>query len=267
MKKNRILFITLIAIAYFSTSCQKVIQLDLGSSVPRLVIQGNVYDVAGPYEIKISKTVNFDTPNIYPTVTNATVIISDNVGNSEVLSQSSPGTYVTYTLRGIPGRTYKLTVTVDGHGYTASSFMRVGVHIDSVYFRNSLFGGRKLVALNFTNPLGQEFFYRAVHFVNGKQATGFNVFSENTLKVDTISYSFMSTTNRTPTVADPDLVKGDVISVWLECIDKGVFEYFRTANSEGGQNASPANPVSNISNGALGYFSACSVSKDSIIYR
>ena len=77
----------------------------------------------------------------------------------------------------------------------------------------------------------------------------------------------MSTTNRKPTVADPDLVKGDVISVWLECIDKGVFEYFRTANSEGGQNASPANPVSNITNGALGYFSACSVSKDSIIYR
>lgn len=266
MRKNRILFLTLIATAYLFTSCQKVIQLDLGSSVPLLVIQGNVYDVAGPYEIRISKTVNFDTPNIYPAVTNAIVTISDNKGNSEELSQSSAGTYVTSTLRGMPGRTYNLTVNVDGKAYTASSYMREGVHIDSVYFRNAIFGRRKLVALKFNNPSGQEYFYRVIHFVNDKQADGFNVFSENTSKVDTISYSFMAT-NSTPTVANPLLVKGDIISVWLECVDKGVFEYFRTANSEGGQNASPANPVSNITNGALGYFSACSVSKDSIIYR
>ena len=267
MRKNSTILFIILVVTFSFTSCEKVIQLDLGSSVPQLVIQGNVYDQLGPYQVTISRTVNFDTPNIYPAVTNATVNISDNEGNSEELSQSAAGTYVTSNLRGIPGRTYNLTVNVYGQSYSASSFMRKGVHIDSVYFKNAFFGGRKLVALNFNNPPGQEYFYRAIHFVNGRQATGFSVFSENTIKADTISYSFMSTTNRKPTVADPDLVKGDVISVWLECIDKGVFEYFRTANSEGGQNASPANPVSNITNGALGYFSACSVSKDSIIYR
>jgi hypothetical protein len=63
------------------------------------------------------------------------------------------------------------------------------------------------------------------------------------------------------------LKKGDTVTVWLETIDKGVFDYFRTAGSESGRNASPANPVSNISNGALGYFNASSVRKGSIIYQ
>ena len=68
------------------------------------------------------------------------------------------------------------------------------------------------------------------------------------------------------TSATPPLVAGDSIKVWLECIDHGVFEYFRTANRDGGHSTSPANPVSNITNGALGYFNACSVRKKVFIY-
>jgi len=97
--------------------------------------------------------------------------------------------------------------------------------------------------------------------VNGKQIPGFSVFNNNSNLIERISFSFM-TTNSTPKV-----VKGDVIDVWLEMIDKGVFEYFRTANRNGGRSASPANPVSNISNGALGYFSACSVRKKTFTYQ
>ena len=63
---------------------------------------------------------------------------------------------------------------------------------------------------------------------------------------------------------DNKLETGDYVAVWLECIDKGVYEYFRTAG-EGDQSASPSNPTSNISNGVLGYFNACSVRKMSII--
>jgi|WetSurMetagenome_2_1015567.scaffolds.fasta_scaffold37702_4 hypothetical protein len=55
--------------------------------------------------------------------------------------------------------------------------------------------------------------------------------------------------------------------LWLECMDKFVYEYFRTAASECGQSALPANPTSNISNGTLGYFTACSVRTISIIAK
>jgi hypothetical protein len=46
----------------------------------------------------------------------------------------------------------------------------------------------------------------------------------------------------------------------MNCVDKNVYDYFFTLSgvtgNNGFQTATPANPVSNISNGALGYFSA-----------
>ena len=265
MRKYRVNQIIIFLVTVLLTSCEKLIQIDLSTSSPKYVIQGNIFDQAGPYKVIISKTVNFDSLSIYPAVTNAVVTISDNAGNTEKLLQTTDGTYVTTTLQGTPGRTYNLTVDIDGTIYTSSSTMRAAINIDKIYYKNAPIGKSKLVVIDFINPSGNEFYYRVIHFVNGNQSAGFNVFSEMTLQNDSISYSFMRT-NATPTLSTPALVKGDIITVWLECIDKGVFEYFRTANSEGGQNASPANPVSNISNGALGYFSASSVRKALIVY-
>jgi len=216
--------------------------------------------------VSITKTVNFDVPSIYPPVTNATVIISDNTGKADTLSHTTDGNYVTSTLQGVIGRTYTLNVTVDGKKYTSKSTMPDSVGIDSLYFKKSPFGRGTLVTLDIMNQPGKENYYRVIHFENDVQATGFSVFSENTNDVEKISYSFMPTTDNTRN-APQKLEKGDVITVWLECIDKGVFEYFRTANREGGQNASPANPVSNISDGALGYFNACTVRKAKIVYQ
>ena len=261
MRKHIATLFIIVAATFLLASCQKVIELDLNTTAPQLVIQGNVYDHHGPYVVKISKTVNFDTPNTYPAVTNATVSISDNTGNSENLTQTSDGTYVTSTLQGQVGRTYYLTVNVDGKTYTASSTIPEAVNIDTIYFKKSLFGGAELIAIDFINLPGKENYYQVNHFVNGTQIPGFRVFSEKTVLPASISYSFMDT-NITPV-----LVEGDTIQVWLESIDKGVFEYFRTASKDGSRSASPSNPVSNISNGSLGYFNACSVRKGQFIYH
>jgi len=259
MKKNRNLHYIILLIAVTLTSCEKVIQLDLNTINPQLVIQGDIYDEPGPYVINISKTVNFDQPNVFPPVTNATVTITDNKGQSEELSQATPGNYVTSTLKGIIGRTYTLKVTIDEKTYTSVSTMPEPVEIDTIYQKKSVFGGN-LIALSLTNPPNKDNYYQVIHLVNGKQVPGFSVFADNSAEFESISYSFMSTS------AVPPLVAGDSINVWLECIDNGVFEYFRTANKDGGRSASPSNPVSNITNGALGYFNACSVRKKVFIY-
>jgi len=261
MRKNRILpYLVIIFTACFA-SCEKVIQLDLSTTAPQLVIQGNIYDEPGPYVVNITKTVNFDAPNTFPAVTNATVTISDNAGLTEELTQATDGNYVTSELQGNVGQTYTLTVKVDGKTYTASSTMPRVVEIDTIYFKKSLFGGGRLITLDFMNPAGKENYYQVIHLVNGKQIPGFSVFSNKTVLPEEISYSFMTTSST------PPLVVGDSIDVWLEGIDKGVFEYFRTADKDGGQSASPANPVSNISNGALGFFNACSVRKKTFVYH
>jgi len=262
MRNNKIILFLLVTVAFLLYSCQKVIRIDLSTSVPQLVIEGNIYDQPGSYTVKISRTVNFDLPNIYPPVTNATVTISDNAGQSEELSQVTDGTYVTSTLKGIIGRTYTLSVIVDGKTYKAISTMPKPVAIDTIYMKKSLFENTKLITLEFINYPYKKNYYHIVHFINGEQDTGFSIFNDNTNQMEVISYSFMSTDNTTP-----KLVNGDRIDVWLESIDKGVYEYYRTANRNGGRSASPANPVSNITNGALGYFSACSVRKGLFIYH
>jgi len=242
------------------TSCQKVIDLKLNTSSSQIVIKGNVYDQAGPYTVTLSKSVNFDESNNYPTVTGATAIISDNVGNADTLKETSPGTYVTSTLQGISERTYTLTVIADGQTYKATSTMPDAVEIDSTYFKKSMFGNDKELTIEFKDSANSENYYRVIQYVNDKQQDDFNVTSDKLNDGKTISYSLQSNNK---------LNVGDKITVWLECIDKGVYEYFRTASSQGGMSASssPSNPTSNISNGALGYFNACSVRSKTVIVQ
>lgn len=106
-----------------------------------------------------------------------------------------------------------------------------------------------------------ENYYRIIEFKNSKKIEGFNVASDDLYKGKKITYKLMSMGNGT----DSKISTGDYIIIWLEALDKGAYEYFRTAEQDGSQSASPSNPTSNISNGALGYFNACSVTKKSII--
>jgi|WetSurMetagenome_2_1015567.scaffolds.fasta_scaffold38936_2 hypothetical protein len=253
-----VIFITIISGLCFS-SCQKVIDLKLNTSSSQIVIQGNIYDQTGPYTVKISKSVNFDESNVYPAVIGALVIISDNVGNSDTLTEASSGIYLTSVLRGMPGRTYTLTVKTDGKIYTACSTLPNAVEIDSLYMEKYRFGNGEQITIDFIDPANVDNYYRLINFINDSEQDQSYATSDKLYEGKMVSYSFMSL------VSDKKLKAGDKVSVWLECVDKFVYEYFRTTDNESGQSASPANPTSNINNGALGYFNACSVCTKSLI--
>ena len=68
---------------FLVTSCEKEIDLDLEDQSGQIVIEGNITDQAGPYFVKITKSVAFTQANQYPAVTNAQVILSDNTGQTE----------------------------------------------------------------------------------------------------------------------------------------------------------------------------------------
>ncbi|MCK9413679.1 MAG: DUF4249 domain-containing protein [Prolixibacteraceae bacterium] len=236
-------------------SCEKVIQLDLKKSTPKIVIQGNIYDQPGPYIVKISNSVNFDASSNYPPVTGAAITISDNSGQNEKLTETTAGTYLTSKLRGVPGRTYSLSVKIGNENYLSTATMPLAVPIDSIYFSSSLFSGEKMTTVRILDPPFIVNYYRLVYFINKVRQKAFYVLDDDLFQGAIIRYALLSRGSNIK------LVKGDLVTVWLESIDHGVFEYFRTAGSDGGESASPANPVSNISNGALGYFNACAVRK------
>ena len=240
-------------------SCEKVIQLDLKNAGAKIVIQGNVYDQPGPYTVKISSSVSFDASSSYPPITGARVVISDNINQSELLTESSSGTYVTSKLKGLPGRTYTLSVKTGTDSYQASAVMPYAVGIDSIYFATSPFSGEVQTAISFRDPIFSVDYYRMVYFINKIQQKPFYVIDDELFPGVQIHYALSSRNS------DIKLKQGDQVMVWLESVDPGVYEYFRTAGSDSGESASPANPVSNINNGALGYFNACTVRKISAV--
>ncbi len=260
MKVYAIFFPSLIALTLLFSSCEKVIDLPLSSASPQIVIQGNIYDEAGPYTVTLSKSVPFDQSNVYPAVTGATVSINDDAGHSETLTETDSGTYVTSSLQGVAGRTYTLTVKAERKTYLASSTMPPAVGIDSMYVENLWGTNDKMLTVTFMDPANIKNYYHLVEFLNGEIVKdGFYVGSDRLNEGKKVTYSMYS--DKDEYKLDP----GKKVTIWLECIDKGVYDYFRSADTNSNESASPANPTSNISNGALGYFNACSMRSKTII--
>ncbi|MDQ6814540.1 MAG: DUF4249 domain-containing protein [Bacteroidota bacterium] len=254
MKFNKIIPFTLAIVVL--AACEKVISVDLNSAAPQLVIEGEVTNAAGPYQVKLSKTVNFSSSNVFPPVSGAMVQITDTGGATDVLTETSPGIYSTHTLLGKPGKTYSLSVTAEGKQYSAVSTMPAPVNLDSITFeKTSFFNNKRTYAVvNFQDPVGLGNYYRFTEYINGVVVPAAFVIEDRLSDGKYVSRTLFSDT--------ANLVNGDNLSIRMNCIDESNYSYFRTyriVTSNDNRSASPANPNSNISNGALGYFSAHTV--------
>lgn len=248
--KRLIYIITSIIITGSLASCQKVIDANLDESPAILTIEGAVPDSTAPY-VRITRLIDVQKDNDFPAVTGADVTITDNLGNVTVLTQSTQGIYYGQDPIGVPGRTYTLKVIVNGEEYTARSTMPQKIYIDSLTEGNFGFGGnRKYPVINYSDPVGKGNNYRAVLWHNDTLRT--DIFIEDD--------KYSDGNNREAILFSPEyqFFSGDKYIVEMQCIDRPVYEYFEILLEVDGSSglASPANPASNISGGALGYFSA-----------
>jgi hypothetical protein len=240
-------------------SCQEVIQVDLNSASPNLIIDACVSDQQGPYSVVLSQTVAFDLNNTFPPVTGAFVVISDNAGNVDTLTENTPGTYLTSNMRGIPGRTYTITVKSNNKVYTAISTMPLPVTVDTIISKNRFDTKYKVLSVSFTDPKGIDNYYRLLEKITYYLPDPKRIILPTLGTVSTDNLMDGTKITVSPGLNQPELVIGDSVLVSLECIDKNVYTYFRTALQRGNQSTTVSNPLSNISNGALGYFSAYTV--------
>ncbi|MGV3587963.1 MAG: DUF4249 domain-containing protein [Adhaeribacter sp.] len=105
--------------------CIDPLDLKTGRGTERLVVDGLITNEPGPYTVKLSMSEPYASyaGNASSFVRRATVIISDDKGNSETLTETKPGTYTTSgnNLQGQIGNTYILTVkTREGQEYTSA---------------------------------------------------------------------------------------------------------------------------------------------------
>jgi hypothetical protein len=272
MKRVKALFFIIPIAAVLFTACQKVVDINLNASAPRLIIEGGLSDQLNSCTVNLSKSVNYNESNNFPAVSGAIVIISDNLGNTTTLSEINPGLYADPLFAGVPGRIYTLSVTTEGQTYEAVSAMPEPVAIDTMV-QDSIQGGsfgfgsfttRIFVDVLYRDPAGIVNFYRFVEIVNHKPTNSIMVSSDE-LRDGALLFRRMVR-------FDTTLVKGDSVTVELRTIDKAVFDYLEQLNEDigggfGNSSATPANPVSNLTNGALGYFSAYAVKSKRLVVQ
>lgn len=249
MKKYR-WHIVLIGLISFISACQKVINIDLNSASPAIVIVGNLNDQPGPYTVTLSQTVNFSDPNTFPPVSGAFIMIADNAGNIDTLVETIPGTYHTKKIMGVAGRTYNLTVVANGQTYTSASTMPQAVTFDTLTIVQQ-FGFRDTnlyPQADFFDPVSVSNYYRFVETRNDSVVTRLFIIDDQFDNGRFIQYTLRT---------DTAMAVGDSVKVEMQCIDQGTYQYFSTfRQATGNTNVTPFNPISNISNNALGYFSA-----------
>ena len=246
------LVVTLLAIS----ACTKTITPVLNNGPVQLNIEGAISDTAGPYFVSITNTVGFYEDNNYPGVSGADVTITDStIHFTDLLKETSAGLYVTSQMpTGIPGHTYILQVNLSGKSYTASSTMPQPVLLDSVTFDSTDIKSLTAVA-NYQDPRGVSNYYKYTLTVNNLVKKRFQTFSDRLSDGKYIRENIDSDTS--------EILHHDEVRIALVSIDKNVYTYLNEAEQISYSNdnlIAPATPVSNITGGCLGYFSAQTVS-------
>ncbi len=250
------------ALLLAAAGCQKVVDdLKLNTAAANLVIEANLADDGRPCQVSLVTSANYKETNVFPPVTGAKITLSDDAGGLETLRETSPGQYAGASLRGVSGRAYTLRVETGGSAYVAVSTLPPVVPFDALSTETNTADFDKAIqaVADYVDPpgLGNGYLFR--QYRNGRLNPA--IFALNDKFIDGRPQHYALSNFMGEDAKEEDkLVSGDSLTVEMQNIDPAVYEYFRTLNqilgSDPGFATTPANPTSNFSGGALGYFSA-----------
>jgi hypothetical protein len=266
-----IIYLILIVFLTSLSACEKAIDLKLKDTTPQYVIEGVLTNEPGGCKVLVSQTKKFTDDNTFNGVSGAQVSISNN-GNTYNVIPTSQGVYQNSTLSGTPGQSYQLSVSINGKVFTGTCTMPQQVMLDSIYLVKDNFGNnadgtiRKYITVKYLDPAATKNSYRFVQYIDNRK--------EKTVFVDDDEFTNGQEVNnrlRSDNVNDDparDIRPGNQVTIEMLNIDATVYKYwFSLSESAGGDgnNAAPANPVTNIKGGALGYFSAHTLQRKTLI--
>ena len=249
-----------------AVSCNKVIDIDVRDSDIKYVVEGVITDEPGVCVVNISRSRNFDEPNDFENISGAVVKVYDNDELFE-LQETEPGKYQNTSLMGTPGHFYRLEIAVYDKEFSSTCTMPQPVAMDSLYIKAGPFGQFKFATIDYTDPGEYNNGYRFVQYVNGSKEP--TVFWEND-EFTNGQFVTMQLDASADEKDDPRNIKtGDEVTIEMQTVDEQVFTFWYTLRSGGGDgagfSAAPSNPATNISGGALGYFSAHTVDRRTIV--
>jgi len=260
---SKAIFYATLVSAMLLLSCKKIIKIDFNNAGQQLVVEGNVTNLSSTQTVKLTKSVAITADSSFPAVSGATVTISSD-GVVYPLLETIAGTYVTTTLKGQPAKTYQLNITAGGQTYTAVSTMPAQVKLDSLGLEvtSVLNKDYQSVTVFYTDPAAVTNFYRFVVSVNNVASNNYFVYNDELTNGRVVNHNLRDN--------DVNLVKGEVVTVEMQCIDQNIYQYWNGLSqneNRGAASTTPANPVSNISNNALGYFSAHTTQDQQLVVK
>jgi hypothetical protein len=253
------------------TGCKKVIHVNLNDADKQYVIEGVIANQPGTCSVLLSQTKNFDDDNNFAGVSGATIQITEQGGVTTRLTETSTGVYEAPAIYGTSGKTYLLSVTINGHQFTASSTMPQPVNMDTVFIAKDDAQGknRMLANVQFKDPPQPGNNYRFVQYVNGVKEKQIFIRNDDLTNGNTVTTKLRYPKDDN---GDNEINTGDLVTIDMLCIDPAVYKYWYSLNKGatgggGNSSATPANPVTNIQGGALGYFSAHTLQSKTVVAR
>lgn len=264
--------IVLIFSVLFLISCEEVVQVDLQTAAPRLVIDAAIdweKGTAGNEQvIKLSTSTGYYN-NIIPRVSGATVVVvnSANTIFSFIETVPNSGEYKCFDFAPVLNETYTLIVTYNGQTYSATEQMSAVPEITGTQQRNDVgFNGSDIEVKFFFNDDGsQDNYYLDKYILPTSAFPLYDVFDDR----------FTQGNESFSVIIDEDLKSGDVIDFTLFGISETYANYMsiligQTGTNNGGPFQTPPATVrgnivnqTDFNNYCFGYFRCSEMVKQS----
>jgi hypothetical protein len=273
----------LIIITFTLTSCEKGVTFDLEESSPKIVVEATIETNRPPFVI-LSKSMNFFdqiTPDILANsfVRNAAVYVSNGTVTHKLKEYTVPlATGYSFHFYSIDsadlstafvGQTntqYSLKIVAEGNEYTAvTKIPTITRRLDSVFWKDAPGSNDTNKVALMVRATDQAGFGDYIRYFTKRNNEPFypafnSVYDDQIIDGTSYEVEVERGVDRTQDLPDDYTLfeKGDTVTLKLCQIDKDTFDFWRTMEfsyaSIGNPFASPTKVLSNISNGALGYF-------------
>jgi hypothetical protein len=253
------------------SSCEEVINVDLNSAKPAFVVEAVIFKDSLCH-VRLTKTTSYFSHEEPGVIEDAKILISDGT-NKEQLTYKGNGYYVGDTIIGTVEKTYEIEIQHDGTIYKGSSYMPDKTDFISVQHY-------KTNTTSIFNPDGETVFSIRCEFKDHKPDSDnfylIRFLDDNSklgdyylLTEKNTNSGSLTNTNDTIVFSESLFYDGGNVEVQLFSIDESLYNYFRQLDDilfwkRRVMPPTPYNPVSNISNGALGYFAAWTLDSESI---
>jgi hypothetical protein len=258
--KNLIIISSVLAL-FFLASCEKVIQLDLNEGEKQFVVDAMVSNVPAYNYVKITKSAYFYDNNDFAPVEGAIVTITDQNGVVIPLIETSAGYYENPLLVGQAYQNYALKIEAEGQVIEANTFVPGVSAIDSIVTLKAQGGffGDGYTAFAYWNDKGNEKNYYRLRTRRNDSLQDPIYITEDNL--------FNGIPTGTP-LFSTEYDSADVAIVELMEIDERTYKYWYSLDqisNPQNQPAAPGNPLTNLSNNALGYFGGYNIDIDTVV--